>query len=86
MLHKPLIAKDQKTGSLQLLPESLVNMDGRILSLGDLLSASGLHKNLICNLDIRPPTTTTATPPGSLTPPISSAAASSLNFGQYPQP
>lgn len=82
MLHKPLIAKDQKSGSLQLLPESLVNMDGRILSLGDLLSASGLHKNLICNLDIKPffsnPTTT---PSGSLTPPLNSA--SSVNFGQY---
>jgi hypothetical protein len=84
MLHKPLIAKDQKTGSLQLLPESIVNMDGRILSLGDLLSASGLHKNLICNLDIKPFSNATTTPiSGSLTPPISSA--SSVNFGQYLQ-
>jgi len=82
MLQKPLIAKDQKTGSLQLLPESLVHMDGKVLSLGDLLSASGLHKNLICTLDIKP--TTTTTPSGSLTPPINSA--SSVNFGQYPHP
>jgi len=82
MLQKPLIAKDQKTGNLQLLPESLVHMDGKILSLGDLLSASGLHKNLICNLDIKPSTTSTTTPSGSLTPPINSA--SSVNFGQYP--